>query len=391
MDQRTIQLFFALLRSAIRGTTLTDEEQSDYSPALLPELLKLASKHDVAHLLETALKKNELLEKQDTGIERYILKAVYRYEQINNTYLKLCETLENAQIPFLPLKGSVLRKYYPEAWMRTSCDIDILVHEEDLEKAVSLLVDEQGYASQGYTYNEKGAHDISLFAPNKIHLELHFTLIEDGLAKEASQVLKEAWNYTVIREGFTYWHEMLDEMFYFYHIAHMAKHFENGGCGVRPFIDLWILDGIKEANAMSRKELLAKGELSRFAEVAQKLSRIWFESEQYEPITRQMESYLLHGGVYGNYENRVFVQQQIRGGRLKYVISQIFLPYSKLKTHYPILEKYPWLTPFMEIRRWCKLIFGGHFKRVTKELKFDGNISKQEDGDAKMFIKNIGL
>ena len=29
---------------------------------------------------------------------------------------------------------------------------------------------------------------------------------------------------------------MLDELFYFYHIAHMVKHFENGGCGIRPVV-----------------------------------------------------------------------------------------------------------------------------------------------------------
>ena len=50
-------------------------------------------------------------------------------------YENLCSAFEKAQIPFLPLKGSVIRKYYPEAWMRTSCDIDILVHDEDVGRA----------------------------------------------------------------------------------------------------------------------------------------------------------------------------------------------------------------------------------------------------------------
>lgn len=29
---------------------------------------------------------------------------------------------------------------------------------------------------------------------------------------------------------------MKEEMFYFYHIAHLAKHFEVGGCGIRQII-----------------------------------------------------------------------------------------------------------------------------------------------------------
>ena len=50
MDQRTIQILFALLRSAICGTKLTAEEWNNYSPDLLQDLLKISSKHDVVHL-----------------------------------------------------------------------------------------------------------------------------------------------------------------------------------------------------------------------------------------------------------------------------------------------------------------------------------------------------
>ena len=391
MDQRTIQQFFALLRSAICGKRLTDEECSDYTPTVLSELSKLASKHDIAHLLALAAKQNGLTAKNTGDSEKYIFKAVYRYEQLNHTYTRLCEALEEAQIPFLPLKGAVLRGYYPEAWMRTSCDIDILVHEEDVDRAVDILVDKHGYVSEGYAYNEKGVHDVSLFSPNKAHLELHFDLIEDGLANEASKVLREVWNSAVIREGFAFWYEMPDEMFYFYHIAHMAKHLENGGCGVRPLIDLWLLDNLKNANYMKRKELLEQGGLLKFAEIVRKLSKIWFECAQHDPITQQLESYLLYGGIYGSYKNRVFVQQQIKGGRLRYVLSKVFLPYSIIKEHYPVLEKHRWLTPFMEVRRWCKLIFCGHIKRVAADISFDGNISNKEESDIRQFVKNIGL
>ena len=34
--------------------------------------------------------------------------------------LRGCAVLEEAKIPYIPLKGTVLRDYYPEAWMRTS-------------------------------------------------------------------------------------------------------------------------------------------------------------------------------------------------------------------------------------------------------------------------------
>ena len=59
-----------------------------------------------------------------------------------------------------------------------------------------------------------------------------------------------------------------------------------------------------------------------------------------------------------------------------YALSKIFIPYDTIKFHYPILQKYRFLTPIMEVRRWGKLIFCGHLKRTVKELKFNVNISK---------------
>ena len=180
MDQRTIQILFALLRSAIRGTKLTESEQNSYSADVLQDLLKISAKHDVVHLLVLGLKQNELIPKEHDDIEKYILKAVYRYERIRYEYDNLCSALEKAQIPFLPLKGSVIRKYYPEAWMRTSCDIDVLVHREDLENAISYLV-----SNQNYIEKERATHDVSLFTQTRIHVELHFDLVEEGRAQNA--------------------------------------------------------------------------------------------------------------------------------------------------------------------------------------------------------------
>jgi len=386
MDQRIIQTLFALLRSAISGTQLTEEERGDYSAEQLRDLLKISTNHDVAHLLVFGLKQNGFVSKENNDIEQHILKAVYRYERLRYEYEKLCDTLEKEQIPFLPLKGSVIRKYYPEAWMRTSCDIDILVHEKDSEKAASILVNEHGYR-----YHEKDSHDISLFTPINNHIELHYDLVEEGIANQSSTVLKSVWDTATVREGFSFWYEMPDEMFYFYHIAHMAKHFENGGCGIRPFLDLWILDNVQEADKEKRDELLAQGKLLKFADATRKLSRIWFADEQYDSVSGQMEDYILRGGVYGNNENRIMVQQQKTGGRIGYALSRIFLPYDVIKFHYPILQKYRWLTPFMEVRRWCKLVFCGHVKRTVKELKYNQNISLDKADETKKFLLSIGL
>ena len=387
ISRNIVPLLFALLRSAICGAMLTEEERNSYSFDQLADLLKISSKHDISHLLILGLKQNGLISKENTTIERSILKAVCRYEQINYAFGNLCDALEKAQIPFLPLKGSVLRQYYPEPWMRTSCDIDVLVHKEDAEKAKSILVNEHGY-----TYADTGSHDISLFTPLNVHVELHYDLIEDGRANQSANLLKNIWRDMVQpRAGYSFWYEMTDEMFYFYHIAHMAKHFETGGCGIRPLIDLWILDNLQEVSKEKRDTLLEQGGLLQFANSARKLSSVWFGSNTHDSISLQMENFILQGGVYGNIENRIIVQQQKKGGRFKYALSKIIIPYDVIKFHYPILQKHRWLTPFMQIRRWCKLIFCGHLSRATKELRYNSTISSTEAGNIQTFLDNIGL
>ena len=215
--------------------------------------------------------------------------------------------------------------------------------------------------------------------------------MEDGLAKDASKVLKDVWETAVCRNGYNFWYEMPDEVYYFYHIAHMAKHFENGGCGIRPFIDLWILDNLSKAENKKRGELLKKGGLLKFAKAARKLSRIWLKNEEYDALSKQMEDYILRGGVYGNTENRVVVQQQKQGGRIRYAFSRICIPYETIKFYYPVLQKYRWLTPFMQIRRWCKLIFGGYLKRSANELKLNMKVSNARALAVQELLNNIGL
>lgn len=103
---------------------------------------------------------------------------------------------------------------------------------------------------------------------------------------------------------------MPDEYFYFYHIAHMAKHFVGtGGCGIRPFLDIWILNNRINFDREKRANLLSDGELDVFAKQAELLAEIWFGTAEHTEITKQMEEYILRGGVYGTNENRITVQQ----------------------------------------------------------------------------------
>ena len=378
---------FALIKSAVLNIPLSEDEKKQYDAKMLPDLLMLAKKHDLIHLISYALVNNSIVDNSSEDIYcKSITKAMYRYERIKYELNKICATLGKNEVVNIPLKGSVIRRYYKEPWMRTSCDIDILVNVEDCDRAADILVKELGYTRGG-----KSSHDISLYTASKLHVEIHYDLVEDGRVAQATRILERVWENSYASENGKYCMAMSDEMFYFYHIAHMAKHFQTGGCGIRPLIDLWILDKIPDADVEKRNALLREGELLAFADAVRKLSLMWFENGESDYMLEKMEKFILDGGVYGTVANNVKVDQQMKGGRLKYLMSKIFLPYNVIKYYYPILQKHKWLLPVMQVRRWFKLVFCGHMKRTMHEINVNNSVSKEDAKGMHQLLDNLGL
>ena len=389
MDRESIQkTLFALLRFEICGTELSDGDKN-LSPESLSALYKLSKAHDLAHLVADALDKNGLLDLNDDTAKKFSRErqmAVYRYEQINYELEELCQALETAEIEHIPLKGSVIRRLYPEPWMRTSCDIDILVREEQVETVVKLLVE-----NLHYEYGERDEHDVSLYSAGGVHLELHFKLSDVRITQKGENVLAGVWALSAPREGWSYRKEMSDGMFYFFHLAHMAKHFYEGGCGVRPFIDLWILNHKTPYERSEREKLLKEGSLSKFESGARALSEVWFSGAEQDERTRNMQDYILCGGVYGTMENGVVVKQARRGGKFKYILSRIFVPYKVLVIRYPSLKKHKWLFPFYQVRRWGRLLLKGKAKKSMRELNAGLNVSEEAKVSMEKLLHDLGL
>ncbi|MBQ8408441.1 MAG: nucleotidyltransferase family protein [Clostridia bacterium] len=381
------EIMISAIRAQVCG--IKDINYGEISQEAMRSLYTLSKSHDMTHLVFAELSKRNMLTDGNEISQKFRkqhMLAILRHERLHYEYGELCRVLEEASLPFLPLKGSVLRQYYPEPWMRTSCDIDILVHENDLEQAIECL-----RSTLHYKVDTKGSHDVSLFSENGVHLELHYDLVEDEIANNCKRILQNAWKYSHVKSDTAHHHQFSDEMFYFYHIAHMAKHFENGGCGIRPFLDLWILEHSVEHDAIKRDELLREGNLLTFANSVRQLSEVWFGNRAHNDTTLQMEKYLLFGGVYGSIQNRVAIQQFKQGGKLRYILSRIFIPYDSIKFHYPILQKHRWLTPIMEVRRWCKLIFCGGLKRSVTEINATATVSSETQTSTRELLDKIGL
>ncbi len=380
-------ILFSLIRSELMGVPIDAKISEKIDDDLISSLFSLSDAHDIAHIVASALCKGKCLagNANSMKLRNKAMQAVYRYELLSNELQKISQTLEAEKVAFVPLKGAVIRDYYPESWMRTSCDIDILVKEEDLEKAVSLLKDKLNYSAD----TKCNYYHISLYSQSGVHIELHFSIKKGNATSD--KVLGRVWDYaTPVNENSTRY-KLNDEFFIFYFIAHTASHFLVGGCGVRALIDLYFIEAALEYDEQLLLSLLQEAGLVKFYENLRKLSRVWLCDEEHTSITKQMEKYILLGGLFGTVTNHVAVRQTQMGGRLKYAIRKIFLPYRTMKRLYPFLEKHAWVFPFMQIVRWVTIICTGRTQASIRKLTANATLEEEKVRDTKTLLEQLGL
>lgn len=384
MQDLVVNLFFKLIQRELNP----DKQNKELFPMTAEDieaLYRLSSRHDLAHIIADALAKRNLL----TGVvgekfsEQQIF-AVLRYERINFDYQKICVVLNDEKIPYIPLKGMVVRTLYPEEWMRTSCDIDILVRESDLDHTISCLKN-KGFRQEG----KKNFHDVSLISPSNVHLELHFNILEN--IENIDFELSKVWDYaSPITDG-SCEYKLSNEFFIFHTVAHMLYHFKTGGCGVRPFIDLYLIKKNFEIDEEKLLLLLDNCKIKKFYDCMLKVSEVWFEDKSDDEIVSRIQKYVLDGGVYGNFENQMAINKSGEIKKSRYVFRRIFAPLIIMKAKYPTLRKHAWLLPFFWVRRWFETLFNGKIGKLRKEMDAFDDISEERNREIKQLREDLEI
>jgi hypothetical protein len=261
----------------------------------------------------------------------------------------------------------------------------VLIKEQDLEKITRLLL------QNGYQEEEQCEHHVSFKSPFGVHLEVHHRLILEDFNPVAAAFFDNIWSKAHLKEDTNHEYLMSNEVYYLYHIAHMAKHFEHGGCGVRPFLDILVLEDKFPFEKDELVALLKDCNLHEFYKGALKLTEVWFKNKAHDALTQTMQDYILRGGVYGSKENKVALQQTKKGGKFQYFISRIFPPRAVLQYSYPVLKKCKWLTPLFWVVRWFRVIFKGKTKSSIKELKTGVQLSEEQTEKSKQLLNELGL
>ncbi len=382
------ELFFALLRQELDGVPLSEKAVASLSDAQTQRRLYLFAKnHDLAHMIGAALEKSELLsdEKSQKAFSEVRIKALYRYTRLWHAYGQITALFEEKKMPFIPLKGALLRHLYPVPEMRTSADIDLLVPENRLNEAVSLLEEALHFTKRGTTY-----HDVNLVLGDAVNLELHYNITEDDEALD--RMLLRAWEFAAPLDVGKSEHRFSPDYFAYHIISHMCSHFIRGGCGVKPFIDLWLLKKNNLFDIQKTRALCENSQIHIFFDAVLNLLEVWFEGKEHTETTRAMQDFVFGGGAYGTKDNRTAVgTAKKNSGRFKYAFSRLFMPRKQLSRLYPILKKHPWLLPVCQVRRWFRTLLRGRGKTAMRELSGAATMPKAKKEAIHALLADLGL
>ena len=362
-EKNTYFLFIDILRLALSGTGVSRASLHAVLPDEITALCALAVRHAHAGTLSVYIYKNHLPVPQDlwARLHRQAMLSVYRAEHQKQLLHEVCAAFDAAGIAYIPLKGAVIRGYYPDASLRTSCDVDVLIHPEEVERAVSLLKE------QGYRRVKSNFHDISLLSPNGAHLELHFSLREK--LRQADPVLQEVWEHATPKEGARY--ELSPAFFAFYLYAHTAYHFLAGGCGITALTDVWVLEHRMGISMDVAQPLLQRAGLYPFARALNELANLCFSGglpdDRPDEHSERILTYILQGGPYGASGNRLALQKA-RGesGCELCALRRLFLPYREMLPLYPVLQKAPVLLPACYLIRAFRSLLDGSARRLAR-------------------------
>ena len=361
MRTKTQQELIDIIRFEICGTPLPE----GFSVSDEDALIRMAKKHDLTHMVYDALTRNGLPCSSSFAMQQYYA-SIWRAEQMTHELSSMTDVFQAEGIDIMPLKGAVMRPMYPESWMRTSADIDVLFRKDDFDRACAILKDKLGYTED---QEERSSHHISFRTPaNDIHVEAHHELFSDiHLGQAVLDIMPEIWFQARPEDGQQHLMRMSDACFYFYHIAHMTKHLvKGGGCSIRGLIDLWLLDRLPQKDETGRRELLERSGLDTFARTMSAMSEAWFADGMVP--SEELEQFILTGYMYGNMQNQVALGVDSYGAG-KYALKRIFLPYDLLKQFYPVIQKHKILTPVFEVVRWTRIFRKDYRKRLRNQTE----------------------
>ena len=343
-------------------------------------LLRLAKAHSVSAMVCMALEQTDAFQHTAETTRLKWLdaknKAVRKNMLLDAERHQLEKEFAEHGIWYMPLKGSILKDWYPKFGMREMADNDILFDPAG-RKQVREIFQNRSYKTVSF---RKGNHDVYEKAPI-YNFEMHVSLF-NGTYKELTEQYENVKEHLLPVDGTAYQFAFTPEDFYVFVLAHAHKHYSYSGTGIRTLADIYIMNQ-KLGGTMNWEyvdsELRGLGIFSyerESRELAQKLfgiAELPTEANLSE-AEQQMLAYYLGASTYGTIENRTLNQMQKLqpdGGAItahtkrKYLLSRIFPGREWCKACAPTVYKYPVLLPFFWV--WRLAVKGVKRRDIAKQ------------------------
>ncbi len=293
------------------------------------------------------------------GIKEYfneiIFQSMAKEARIEIEINNLMSSFENKKIKYMPLKGFVIKNFYPQPDMRSMGDVDILIGDK-LNDAMDVM------EFHGFELTFRANLHDNYFKKPFINVELHSSLFDKELGDMYSYFgigFERANN-----QGNTFNYSLSDEDFYIYLLAHIAKHFKRTGTGVRSICDVYIfLSTHSQMNFDYINNEFRKLGLLSFAKKIEQIAFNWFNKALVNE-NDSIERYILSAGIYGENNNLelnkfLFNQKKFKQSKLNYFFNVVFPPLDYMSIRYPKLNKNKIFLPVY----WVIRIFVTIFKR----------------------------
>ncbi|MDD3173827.1 MAG: nucleotidyltransferase family protein [Herbinix sp.] len=354
---------------------LLDSSLKNSQPKQIPKtvnlnkLLYLAKLHRIENLIYESLVR---LQPDDEVLHRY-LDLQNRANEVSSLQLAerdtIIQTLTESGIRVLPLKGCLLKEMYPRADMRSMADLDILIDQENANKAKSIM------KRLGYDCKSMAGHHASYFMPPIFNVELHIMMVNEN--SDYYNYYKHVWNRAVQSKDNPYHYYLTWNDYYIYMLVHFAKHYFHSGSGIRSIMDIHIFinNHSKDLDYDYLKTELMKLNLWDFHNNVTALSNVWFAGGKSNDEQDKMAQYIILSGTYGNSSNRIVneIQRQkekcgnLKKAKINYFIKRAFLNKTTMLYSYPFLSTFAFMLPFCWVHRLIKAML---FKqsRIKNEI-----------------------
>lgn len=305
---------------------------------------------------------NELKKRQEINSLKFAVVGA-ETEYLNSKF-------QEANIPYMLLKGSVIRELYPHPDMRTSCDVDYLIKRDDSDRVEELMT------ASGFSFDNRNSGVDTYNKPPFVCIEIHRALMS---GHEEFDCLHSLWENSVPLADADIGRKMCHDDFYIYTIVHIAKHITYGGSGIRPIMDMYLY--LKNYESRLNWEYiystLASVGLDTLGRELKILCEHWFSEGGKSDVTAELSEYVVESGIFGTVSNaeaqqEVYKKTNSAISKRPNFLKVAFLSYKNMALRYPSLKKVPFLLPIY----WLIRIFDVLLHKREKIAPLLGNATE---------------